>query len=153
MNYCQNALFLLSILLLFSCDCTKVDCSPPKEYFNFNIVDSVDSTDLVFGDEAIYRPEELRIYTEVESFRIYYNLVLLHDAIDGKPSLGIRCENVLNEVFYIDFGNGDVDRLELSFGTIDTECCGEYQRLNSVSFNGISVSLPVGEFESVILGK
>ena len=153
MNYLNHSLLMFFVFLFISCDCTNVDCVPPKEYFIFNIVDAADSTDLFFGDDPLYRPEDIDVYSAAGDIITFHDLVVLENPADSNPSLGLPCKDVMEVSFSLSYGIWDVDALELSFDIIDTECCGEYQRLNSVYYNGVEVSLPVREFDPVILAR
>ena len=152
-NYIRITLLVLVSICIYSCDCVNVDCEPDKEFFSVNLVSLSDSTNLIFGDEAIYDVEDVSLFTIVDGRETPGNLFILNFSNNLTSALGIPCFNLENETFFLDLGNGDIDTLGVSFEKVETECCGDILRMNTAEFNGREVSVPVDPYEPILLGK
>lgn len=125
------------MLTIFSCsDECFVDCIGEDPSLYFQIVSKVDSTDLVFGDSKIYDLEDLKAFSLNANDTTKYEIMSNAIDLSGDRLLSLEFDNFNVSSIFLDYGNSDIDTIGLSFIEISSECCGTYNRINTVRQNG-----------------
>ena len=132
--------------LLSSCDqCGKVGCASEDftdlNYRRFSIVDASTRKDLVFGPNPVYDMNLIK----------FYSLKGLDTTFFGCEPIrypGGSDDSVLNvhfypktDVAYMRLSNGDIDTLNIFYGTIDVRCCGMRTTISKFRYNN-AVDIP-----------
>ena len=131
---------LLAIFCLMSCECTKVDCAIYFPEMYFRIVDMDDTIDLIFDEDGIYDPSAMRMFSVENDDTSFYQIAVDDRDIFTRRVLTFAMEPPEDRRIFLDFGNEDVDTLDVSFETVpEDQCCQAYQRLLSVHHNGLEI--------------
>ena len=139
--------FILIFLIGISCsEKCYVECIGEEPYLYFSIVNEIDSTDLVFGNGKIYDANAISAFSIDSEDTITYEIRSNIVDLSGNRLLTLEFLTFDVSTIYLDYGNADVDTLGLDFITIDSECCGRYQRINAVSQNGHQIFEFVDDF-------
>ncbi len=136
-----SPLFFCLLILFIAQSCSEFcegECLE-ESYLPLRILDSADSTDLIFGTNKVYDFEKIKFYNISGTDSIFFQAEkrqYSNSELEGV--LNIDHEKFTASQILIDFGNSDIDTLELNFGSFD--CChAEIRFLNMVSHNGITV--------------
>ena len=134
-----TALFLsISIFYIFSCsEACEGECLEETNIL-MRIVSVVDSSDLVFGVNKVFNPEDIRVFSVSGSdstFNAVNSLEFRFTSFDSILVFDNRDFSISR--LFIDYGNSDIDTLNFSFSSID--CCYTYRFLNTTTQNGMNV--------------
>lgn len=134
----KSALAGLVFIVLTSCSpCRNLDCITSRYDFRFQIVDKNSGENLVFGPNAIFEYEKIRLYSVIGSDTINYSTYLN----EGPGSVN-QNTLIIAEVFpptgvlFLEYPDKSRDTLSLTFSQRDTECCGLVTSIMSITRNG-----------------
>ena len=126
--------FLLTLIFLSSCECltTRVGCAPDNYTGFFRILDAGTGHDLVFGPNSIYDETQIKFYSlngPDTSFFNFHNAFMNSDTVlqvefSSRPG-----------VAYMRFGNGDIDTLNISYASMERNCCSMYNYISQYRYN------------------
>jgi len=162
--------FILALFCFKSCseDC-YTDCETIQPKLFIKIISKVDSTDLVFGENKKYDFNDINVFSlEINDSLIYnviptdsigyfdsffYSLPPVEEGVVVDSFLIINGSYFDIDRIFVDFGNSDVDTLNLSFLTGEEDkCCGTPRQIKTVSHNGVPIfDLDDGDFFTTLL--
>jgi len=135
-----SLLFYFSILIcIFSCNCQNVDCVEEETTVFLRVLSAVDSTDLLFGANKVYDISKLKIYDLDTSDSTFYPVSTFEKNVLNDTLLTFDHIDFMISRIFIDFGNTDIDTLDINFETNDTECCSDFRFISSAHQNGTSI--------------
>ena len=159
---------VFAIFCSLSCkeDC-YYDClaTPPSIFMK--IASKVDSTDLLFGENKVYNIADFKAFSFGEvglnvmglsasdslkyTLQYFYTLPDLEQGSSVDSFLTIDKIDFNTSRMFIDYGNSDVDTLDLTFQNHETECCGIGSVVMTIIHNGIPVfNKQEGDFFTIL---
>lgn len=132
----RSKFFLLFGLCLCACDpCRNLDCAVSNDTGLFRIVDKTSGNDLLFGAQKKYEPAALKFYALSGADTIVFqSRVEPYYGDEADSILQVRFHTHPSQVF-IDFGNGDIDTLQMTFENVDSRCCGTLTNFTQLRYN------------------
>ena len=134
---CMRYCFLILATLCFSaCDpCRNLDCVTDDYEGQFRVVRASDGTDLLFGPQRPYNPDSIRCYALQNGDTTFFESKAAYAPGPGFDSvLQVRFFPEVNTA-YLQFGNKDVDTLQLQYETHNSRCCGVLTELTNIRYN------------------
>jgi hypothetical protein len=128
--------FMVMVLSLSACDpCRNLDCLFNDYSGTFRIVRASNNSDLLFGAQRAYTPNELRFFTVASGDTTFFEHQAIYQAGTGYDSvLEVRFLPNIDTAF-MRLGNGDVDTLKLTYKSFNTRCCGTITEVENFRHN------------------
>ncbi|WP_026952083.1 hypothetical protein [Algoriphagus mannitolivorans] len=128
-----------SIVFMFamsSCSpCRNLDCLVSQYDFEFRILDSNTGSDLVFGSKRIFDPREFSMFSISGTGPQEYPLQIRASSFfTGDTTFYAEVFPPASQVF-LQYPNGKIDTLELSYRQFDSECCGRITEITKLIRN------------------
>ena len=125
------------IILVSSCECTKVDCQEENPKILFRVVDSA-GTDLVFGTNSSLNPQALRAFTTDGTDTTFIAVSVLTSSAFSSNLLEFQSPDLTMSEVLIDYGDSDTDTLSILSNRFSSTCCSG-RMITSVRQNGVEV--------------
>lgn len=107
----------------------------------FRIVSASTGTDLLFGPNKIYDKEQLKFYAINGTDTTYFEPRALKTENTGYDSILVVRFSSQPEVAYLQLSNNDVDTIQISYATTNSECCGTISEIVNYRYNN-AVDIP-----------
>ncbi len=130
-------LFIAVGLYLNSCSCISVDCEEEDSLIFFSIIDKIDTSDLVFGANSIFKQEDISVFTLSALDTNFINVKRIIST-SGDSLFAFRNDNFLLSRAFIDYGNLDIDTLDIFSTQFEDECCS-LRKVTSIDQNGTEI--------------
>ena len=114
---------------------------PSKLNGTFRIVSASNGTDLLFGPNKIYDKEQLKFYAISGTDTTYFEPRALKTENTGYDSILVVRFSSQPEVAYLQLNNSDVDTIQITYATTNTECCGTISEIVNYRYNN-AVDIP-----------
>jgi hypothetical protein len=128
---------VLSLLLITSCECTKVECGGNSNLY-IDIIDRDTGESQLFGPNSTLNISDITVFSQEGGTMISYPTIEFSKAsLSADPFLLINLENIVGRTLIVSTDNTS-DTLELSVSNISaSDCCDESINIDSVNYNGL----------------
>ena len=129
--------FIIALILSGCNKCDNLDCISNNYVGQFRIIRATDGKDLVFGPDKIYDKNQIKFYSLNGVDTTFFEYEPVKFASIGYDSILHVRFLPKTALAYIRLSNGDIDTLQISYNTFNTECCGTITEIKNFRFNNL----------------
>jgi len=136
---CYSFFLIGFVLFLSSCECIKVDSAEENPTLLLRVIDAIDSTDLVFGPDAMLDFQDFQLFSinNIDTTFIDFSSTFINTQAESS-FLEFRTPDATSSRVFIDYGNMDVDTIDIRSVRFSSTCC-EGRSITNVDHNEIEV--------------